>query len=100
MICLIVMLTDTRSRKIVPCVYKKCELPPSVRYSFCIDYNRSGKLWNFWDKLSQSLAAATSANSQTNKARMNAPPEHKGNHDVAATISKGSYCPENITIPL
>ncbi|CAL8082426.1 unnamed protein product [Orchesella dallaii] len=46
---------DTRCRKIIPCVYKKCELPPSVRYSFCIDYNRSGKLWNFWEKLSQSL---------------------------------------------
>lgn len=51
---------DTRSRKIIPCVYKKCELPPSVRYSFCIDFNRSGKLWNFWDKLSQSLAVPTS----------------------------------------
>ncbi|ODM99636.1 Myeloid differentiation primary response protein MyD88 [Orchesella cincta] len=50
---------DTRCRKIIPCVYKKCELPPSVRYSFCIDYNRSGKLWNFWDKLSQSLNVAS-----------------------------------------
>ncbi|CAG7834244.1 unnamed protein product [Allacma fusca] len=38
-------------------MYIRCELPPSVRYSFCLDYNRSGKLWNFWDKLSQSIKA-------------------------------------------
>jgi hypothetical protein len=36
-------------------MYEECSLPPSVRYSFCIRYSRSGKLWNFWDKLSYSL---------------------------------------------
>jgi len=48
---------ETRQRKIIPVMYKRCALPPSVRYSFCLNFNRSGKLWNFWDRLSQSLTS-------------------------------------------
>lgn len=36
-------------------MYEQCELPPSVRYAFSIKYNRSGKLFNFWDRLSNSV---------------------------------------------
>jgi len=46
---------DTSRRKIIPCKYKDCELPPSVRYSYCLSYERNNKLWNFWDKLAQSV---------------------------------------------
>jgi len=46
-------------------MYQECELPPSVRYSFCIRYSRAGKLWNFWDKLSQSLQTTSSTASSS-----------------------------------
>lgn len=58
---------ETRQRKIIPCIYKQCTLPPSVRYSFCLDYNRSSKLWNFWERLGQSLSTIPSSSSSTSQ---------------------------------
>ncbi|KAJ8932755.1 hypothetical protein NQ314_014455 [Rhamnusium bicolor] len=50
---------EQRQRKIIPCLYKACEnLPPELACYFLLDYRRSGKLWNFWDKLYDSLRTA------------------------------------------
>jgi len=48
---------EQRQRKIVPCIYQKFLLPPQLNYYFVLDYTRSGRLWNFWDKLSQSVSS-------------------------------------------
>lgn len=47
--------TESRSRKIIPCIYQQCERPPSVRHLFCIDFSRASRLYNVWDKLSDSI---------------------------------------------
>lgn len=59
-------------------MYKGCELPPSVRFSFCLDFNRSGKLWNFWDKLGQSLATARATTSSAVNVTIEAIKENTG----------------------
>jgi len=58
---------ETRQRKIIPCMYKRCERPMSVRYSYCLDYNRAGTLWNFWEKLSNSIISTPKTPSSTNQ---------------------------------
>ncbi|KAK6633932.1 hypothetical protein RUM44_004539 [Polyplax serrata] len=46
---------DIRERKVIPILYEKCEVPPELSYYFFLDYNRASKLWNFWDKLRDSI---------------------------------------------
>lgn len=46
-------------RKIIPCLVEECALPPMLRYCFRLDYHRQNKLFNFWDKLDQSLKVTT-----------------------------------------
>ncbi|XP_077282965.1 myeloid differentiation primary response protein MyD88 [Arctopsyche grandis] len=46
---------EQRRRKIIPCVYKDCKLPLPLSFYFLLHYERSGPLWNFWDKLRDSL---------------------------------------------
>ncbi|KAL0281098.1 UNVERIFIED_CONTAM: hypothetical protein PYX00_002193 [Menopon gallinae] len=48
---------DIRERKVIPILYEHCEIPPELSYYFLLDYNRAGKLWNFWDKLRDSIQA-------------------------------------------
>ncbi|XP_043253908.1 myeloid differentiation primary response protein MyD88 [Colletes gigas] len=45
---------DKRQRKVIPCLYEKCQLPPQLSYMFVLDYNRAG-LYNFWGKLCDSV---------------------------------------------
>lgn len=45
---------DKRQRKIVPCLYKKCALPPQLSYMFILDYTRVG-LYDFWGRLRDSI---------------------------------------------
>lgn len=47
---------EKRQRKIVPCLYEKCRLPPQLSYMFILDYNRVG-LYDFWAKLRDSVQA-------------------------------------------
>lgn len=42
-------------RKIIPCLLEECELPQMLRFCFRLNYYKSNKLFNFWDKLDQSL---------------------------------------------
>ncbi|KAK2581227.1 hypothetical protein KPH14_008023 [Odynerus spinipes] len=45
---------DKRQRKIIPCLYKKCALPPQLSYMFILDYTRVG-LYDFWGRLRDSI---------------------------------------------
>lgn len=44
-----------RRRRIIPCLYRQCVLPETLEFYFLLNYQRSGKLWNFWDKLKKSI---------------------------------------------
>ncbi|XP_037045716.1 uncharacterized protein LOC119081078 [Bradysia coprophila] len=44
-----------RKRKIIPCLYKQCELPEIFRHIHLLNYQRSKPFYNFWDKLKMSL---------------------------------------------
>lgn len=44
-------------RKIIPCLYEPCELPQELRHTFMLKYQKSGKLYNFWDRLQDSIKA-------------------------------------------
>lgn len=45
----------------IPILYQKCDLPPELSYYFLLDYSRAGLLWNFWEKLRDSIQSADSA---------------------------------------
>ncbi|XP_031844485.1 myeloid differentiation primary response protein MyD88 [Nomia melanderi] len=45
---------DKRQRKVIPCLYEKCQLPPQLHYMFILDYNRVG-MYDFWGKLRDSV---------------------------------------------
>ncbi|XP_067010924.2 myeloid differentiation primary response protein MyD88 isoform X2 [Anabrus simplex] len=46
---------DQRRRMVIPVMYERCTLPLDLNYYFPLDYSRSGKMWNFWDKLYDSI---------------------------------------------
>ncbi|XP_055595764.1 myeloid differentiation primary response protein MyD88 [Uranotaenia lowii] len=49
------MQIEQKTRKIIPCVYERLDLPPNLKYYFILDYKRSNKLYNFWDKLEEAV---------------------------------------------
>lgn len=51
---------DQRLRKVVPVMYKACKMPPELQYYFRLDYSRSGKLYDFWAKLHDSVLSISS----------------------------------------
>lgn len=50
---------EKQQRKIIPCIYKSCELPIQLRYICNLDYNRKG-LYDFWGKLRDSIQTPNS----------------------------------------
>lgn len=44
--------------KIIPCLYEHCDLPQTLKIYFILNYLRSGSLYNFWDKLRETLETA------------------------------------------
>lgn len=54
-------------RKIIPCLLEECELPQMLRYCFRLDYYRNHRLFNFWDKLDQSLRVTTDISRTNNR---------------------------------
>ncbi|XP_018357243.1 PREDICTED: myeloid differentiation primary response protein MyD88 isoform X2 [Trachymyrmex septentrionalis] len=50
---------EKRQRKIIPCIYKSCELPFQLKYIFNLDYNRKG-LFDFWGRLRDSIQTSNS----------------------------------------
>lgn len=46
----------------MPCIYKRCILPPQLNFYFSLHYENRGKLFNFWDKLEQSIQSPENYN--------------------------------------
>lgn len=46
---------EQRMRKIIPCLYMPCQVPPELSCYFMLDYQRQGKLSNFWERLRDSI---------------------------------------------
>ena len=46
---------EQRMRKIIPCLYMPCKVPPELSCYFMLDYQRQGKLSNFWERLRDSI---------------------------------------------
>ncbi|KAF5295369.1 hypothetical protein FQR65_LT01561 [Abscondita terminalis] len=46
---------EQRVRKIIPCLYTPCHVPPELSCYFMLDYQRQGKLSNFWERLKDSI---------------------------------------------
>ncbi|KAK9712637.1 Death domain [Popillia japonica] len=46
---------EQRRRKIIPCIYKDCEIPFELKPLHKLDYRRSGILYNFYEKLYSSI---------------------------------------------
>ncbi|CAL1684466.1 unnamed protein product [Lasius platythorax] len=55
---------EKRQRKMIPCIYKSCELPFQLKYISTLDYNRRG-LYDFWAKLHDSIQASHSINTSS-----------------------------------
>ncbi|KAI4461848.1 myd88 [Holotrichia oblita] len=49
---------EQRRRKIIPCIYKDCEIPYELKPLHKLDYRRSGILYNFYEKLYSSIIPA------------------------------------------
>lgn len=58
---------EQKKRKIIPCVYERLELPSNLKFYFILDYKRSNKLYNFWDKLEDAIKARTDSPPIENK---------------------------------
>lgn len=52
---------EEKRRKIIPCLYEYCNLPKPLSFYFHLKYYQSGKLFNFWDKLSDSIRSTNVA---------------------------------------
>ncbi|XP_071573082.1 myeloid differentiation primary response protein MyD88 isoform X2 [Temnothorax nylanderi] len=52
---------EKRQRKIIPCIYKSCELPVQLKYIYKLDYNHKGLSgYDFWGKLRDSIQVPNS----------------------------------------
>ena len=72
---------DKRQRKVIPCLYEKCQLPPQLNYMFILDYNRVG-MYDFWGKLRDSIqtpSVKNSANSVSEKLLLSERENHEYN---------------------
>lgn len=47
-------MIEKGQRKIVPCLYEKCQLPMQLSYMFILDYNRK-TMFDFWGRLRDSI---------------------------------------------
>lgn len=52
-----------RTRKLIPCVYEPCDLPEIFQHMHLLNYKRSKNLFNYWDKLFNSVQTASDARS-------------------------------------
>lgn len=46
--------SGTQQRKIIPCLYERCRLPPQLQFMVILDYNKLVS-YNFWGKLRDSI---------------------------------------------
>ncbi|KAE8740820.1 Myeloid differentiation primary response protein 88 [Frankliniella occidentalis] len=50
-----------QQKRIIPCKYEPCDLPPEISYLYYLDYQRSLLFNNFWQRISSSIKAAIDA---------------------------------------
>uniref|UniRef100_A0A182FXQ1 Uncharacterized protein n=1 Tax=Anopheles albimanus TaxID=7167 RepID=A0A182FXQ1_ANOAL len=49
------MQIEQHQFRIIPCVIERCEIPQHMNFSFQLDYLRLRELFNFWDRLTDSI---------------------------------------------
>lgn len=49
---------EQKQRKIIPCRYSCCQVPQELSCYYILDYQRTSKLYNFWEKLNNSITTA------------------------------------------
>lgn len=81
--------SDKRQRKVIPCLYEKCQLPPQLEYMVILDYNRVG-LYNFWKKLRDSVETTNKINESANIS-----PVKENQHNTSDTYDKSEKDKEN-----
>ena len=87
---------DKQQRKVIPCLYEKCQLPPQLKYMFILDYNRVGKMYDFWGRLRDSIqtpSVKNNANSVSDKLLL---PERENHEYNAGKGDKKEVAKENI----
>lgn len=52
---------EQRMRKIIPCLYQPCKVPPELSCYFMLDYQRIGNFSNFWERLRDSIKICKSS---------------------------------------
>ncbi|XP_058832961.1 myeloid differentiation primary response protein MyD88 [Topomyia yanbarensis] len=82
---------EQKKRKIIPCVYERLELPANLKFYFILDYKRSNKLYNFWDKLMDAIkvkgeSPSVQFRSETNPVGSVIVPEHKNDVNTPARL--------------
>lgn len=82
---------DKRQRKIIPCLYQKCTLPPELSYYFILDYNRAGKLWDFWGRLRDSVKTPGTS-SGTSRTTPAAPSAEKSDNSKVVCVEETKKC--------
>ncbi|XP_034938034.1 myeloid differentiation primary response protein MyD88 [Chelonus insularis] len=50
---------EKRQRKVIPCLYKECDIPSQLRYTFILNYNKP-HLYEFWKRLNESIETVKS----------------------------------------
>ncbi|EFN62977.1 Myeloid differentiation primary response protein MyD88 [Camponotus floridanus] len=83
---------EKRQRKLIPCIYESCELPFQLKYISTLDYNRRG-LYNFWDKLHDSIKTSNSINTNNITQRRNTTKEVTEVKDIL--FDKHDNIPQN-----
>ncbi|XP_058465595.1 myeloid differentiation primary response protein MyD88-like [Malaya genurostris] len=83
---------EQKKRKIIPCVYERLELPANLKFLHVLDYKRSNKLYNFWDKLVDAIKVnvePTGSHSRTETKSVDCTTEHESNiSDAFVAVSK------------
>lgn len=82
---------DKRQRKIIPCIYKKCVLPPQLSYMFVLDYTKVG-LYDFWGRLRDSIQVS-------NKLQNGNMEEIKNENHVTTCLSSSNNLNDSVKAP-
>lgn len=54
LILYVIFESGSQQRKIIPCLYERCRLPPQLQFMVILDYNKLVS-YNFWGKLRDSV---------------------------------------------
>ncbi|XP_043504575.1 myeloid differentiation primary response protein MyD88 isoform X1 [Polistes fuscatus] len=82
---------DKRQRKIIPCIYKKCVLPPQLSYMFVLDYTKVG-LYDFWGRLRDSIQVS-------NKLQNGNMEKTKNENHVTTCLSSSNNLNDSVKAP-